>query len=388
MLDSTATSLDGSTSPDCKDTEESFCLGDAKGGSTSSPFEPIAPLAHDYSLLVYGSNLYGWDAESVWQLVGSRVQPRLALLPGLQHDEIRIADLNADGNLEIISYGDFSATVWAGHDQLQQRATVDFLTLSSEAVPFTLGDLDGDGLIDLIALDKTHLRWFKADSALEFSEQATDTGVQDANARATWIEVDDVDHDGDLDLVAMYRGGDVGSSAPSPSLISAYLNTGSATTFTRVDTALGAADTRITARPFVDVDGDAAADVVWVSANRLWFSANQGEGHFAEPVRADDGANELSGVTRLTSVDLDLDGEQDLLIERNRGAALQLLNRGAGQFRTLDLDGNRGEARHVAAGVVKGETEGVASVRIFASLFTRSSAGNVDGGAGTALPVE
>lgn len=161
--------------------------------------------------------------------------------------------------------------------------------------------------------------------------------------------VADVDGDGNQDVVAGYRA--PGGDAEVPTYVSWYENGGSlAEPWTRHDVGRTTyATDRVEA---ADFDGDGRVDVA-VAEERypglepdahLWVYLQRDTGFARQPVA------EQFSMNNLHAVDIDHDGDADLLTSEHKGERLALqawLNDGAAGFRESEID--RGKESHLGA---------------------------------------
>lgn len=190
-----------------------------------------------------------------------------------------------------------------------------------------LGDIDGDGDLDLVAsgYDGVYDRLlvYKNDGAGSFSLVQEPKGAN-AGVRNSSLALGDIDGDGDLDLAVL--GG-----SPAADYVKFYKNDGSGafTYYNQITTGLMDGDLE-----FADVDNDGDLDLGIAargSAYKLIIYANNGAGSFSvlqEPL----GANIGLWFGSIAFGDIDGDGDMDmaasgissatrLLIYRNNGGA-------------------------------------------------------------------
>jgi VCBS repeat protein len=195
------------------------------------------------------------------------------------------------------------------------------LLLPTQAV--ALGDVDGDGDPDaLLGNYFQPNRLYANGGGGVFSDASSQLPAEFDPTRA--LALADLDGDGDLDAVL----GNSASSNPRPNRL--YLNDGSGT-FADADAGLFTALDSTSGVALGDVDGDGDPDLLvgnYNQPNRLY--RNDGFGLFAEASGALPGAT--SYVLGLALGDVDGDGDLDAWIANDGGPEGLLLNNGAGGF--------------------------------------------------------
>jgi hypothetical protein len=172
-------------------------------------------------------------------------------------------------------------------------------------------DFDGDGDMDLVvtsSLSPNVLTWFSNDGTGTF---ARETDILDVPGSPYAFDLADIGSDGDLDIVVAYPFGDEFYFIEN---LTAQ-NAGTETYATAVRTAF--ADMEPEAIDFADLDSDGDVDIIVAEdddSNLAWYSGN-GDGTFGNRI--------LIGTARSVNdfevVDYDLDGDQDIILVNRNG---------------------------------------------------------------------
>ncbi|MDA8018808.1 MAG: FG-GAP-like repeat-containing protein [Thermoanaerobaculia bacterium] len=171
------------------------------------------------------------------------------------------------------------------------------------------GDIDSDGNLDLVAVSPTEGRvlWFK--NELGDGSQWAERCVVDAFPGAFTVAVDDVDNDGDLDVVA---------GSATTGVVAWWDNlTGPGCGTQHAVTTVAATFVRSVATADADSDGD--VDVMTLSDAELRISHNSGDGVFSSDLTIA-GAADISGGASIFAADVDGDHDVDIVVaERGAG---------------------------------------------------------------------
>jgi hypothetical protein len=187
----------------------------------------------------------------------------------------------------------------------------------------TLGDIDGDGDLDLVTTNGDYLYVFGNNGSGTFTQlgsYSTGASFQPVYNAVENVTLADVDNDGDLDALATVRNAGV---------VGVRLNNGAGTFSGSTNITVG---TYARSLAVADVDGDGDLDFVTANSNAtapLSLRLNDGSGNFTAPATEPAlPANSYGYSVKLG--DLDGDGDADLAVTASGTYAL--LNNGAGTF--------------------------------------------------------
>jgi hypothetical protein len=283
-------------------------------------------------------------AQVVVDLVPDALDPQACSGSGCWTNHLRVTDLDGDGDLDIllVNYADFFSGGDDSEPLVvyENDGSGDFTNVSGAAVgnyvgalrQVAVGDVDGDGDVDLYAPSgngDAHVLFIN-DGGGVFTDEAA-SRLPTSYPRGAAARMGDVDGDGDLDIFAAD-----GYATNGPPFGRLYLNDG-AGTFTE---SAGAIPTSIAGQDIddvelVDVDRDFDLDLV-VNAHAggigaLWLNDGQGQftagGTLAPPASSNFHYN-------VTPCDVDGDGDLDLWIDNIGGGFTEQLqiNDGQGNF--------------------------------------------------------
>jgi hypothetical protein len=227
---------------------------------------------------------------------------------------VRLADVDGDGDLDLLTIN----LKFGFSGSLSVRLNKDFNTgnfvapASGAEVPLgrtpgnpALGDVDGDGDLDLLAANEGGSISVRLNAGLNSGTFI----VPAANAEITsvadpgYVALGDLDNDGDLDLV---------STSSSPTALSIRLNTGTGAFVVPAANASPTTEAGVRSVALGDIDGDGDLDLV-AGGDIVTVRLNNGL-HSASFIPGAGFVYAIHGLAQLALGDVDADGDLDLII--------------------------------------------------------------------------
>lgn len=248
-----------------------------------------------------------------------------AALPTGGTKTVACGDVDADGDLDLLLAADGRPQAWEssltgtwGVPRFRDSAAS---AGSGPALSAKLADLNGDGLVDLITGHNHHMELRPGLGGDEFGDPAV---IDMPDARVHEIEVGDVDGDGDMDLVLALIG-------PGESL---WLQAGGV--FVGVPLEEGDGNLYQTTVELTDLDGDGYPEILAGTLEDIPDRIYVNGGASCDPGASDktywngyEPGFDLAGprsTSSIASLDVDLDGDLDILFGRSDGEDTLYLN--------------------------------------------------------------
>ncbi len=299
----------------------------------------------DGDLLIFHNDQSGAFPTSIRLIDGPSGQSQIST--------IESADIDADGNLDILMF-DASDIHWfrnmgngVGSEAYSSENTV---ATGSNFRDLAVGDMDGDGFVDVVAVENGVVQWYKNDGSGSFGSAQ----IMSSTPAAFRISLNDIDNDGDLDLLQAHNSNfflrndngtfaqvflttptngsdaiitgdfdednfiDVAFGSFNDHNVDVYLNNQAAAFNTATD--VNSSETHLSPEDFSigDMDGDGDLDFLTAFFNGGGITVlydNDGTGSFS----ATEVTTGQTSLSRVEATDLDNDGDLDVVFSRQDG---------------------------------------------------------------------
>ena len=269
---------------------------------------------------------------------------------------MRLGDIDGDGDLDVVAAGGESNTVsWWENDGTPSGANWNETVIQAAdgtfdvATRIELGDIDGDGDLDVVGVANTDdvVAWWANDGSPSGADWSR-TSIDSAFDGAISVNVADVDGDGDLDVLGAAQVGDDVVWWENTA------GTGASWTERSIDTSIDNPRGSFA----VDMDGDGDLDVLTGSNadnDLFWYENTNGSGTSWTQRTID---SDFTGPYDAIALDFDGDGDQDVLAPGQNGDEVSWFenSNGSGTSWTEHaIDASFSEPLDVAAGDLDGD---------------------------------
>ncbi len=291
----------------------SFTLNTFSNGSYSTRAVYAADLDGDGDMDALSASLL--DGVVAWHendgLANPAFTQRTITSSGANATSVHVADVDGDGDLDVVSteayYATFSAVYWHENDGAA-NPTFTSRTISTQSVSIQSAfatDIDGDGDVDVVSASSIDdkIAWYENNGAA--TPVFTLRTVSLSADGATSVYAIDMDGDGDIDLA---------SASALDNKLAWYENDGATPpSFTTRTVSLNASYARAVFA--IDLDSDGDVDLLSASSDDdsiTWYPNQSIHGSAAFPQKRTV-STQANGAMSTFAADLDNDGDLDLL---------------------------------------------------------------------------
>ncbi|MBN1890565.1 MAG: VCBS repeat-containing protein [Thermoflexales bacterium] len=310
----------------------------------------------------------------VYLNAGNSFTPYTFGTPSGKTTAVALGDVDGDGDLDIVTANDGEANVIYRNENGFQEGiphtlpgpSYTFGTGSDYTTGLALGDMDGDGALDIIVGNNAafNVVYYNGGSgSFDYGPLNCDADAVscfgDTVGQTSSLAVGDLDSDGNLDIVAGNWPDELGEGGSNV----AYLNDGGGNFDLERVFATGSNDTPGVA--LGDLDGDGDLDVAfgnYLEQNELYL--NDGEAHFDWPGAKIDFGPDADGTLSVALGDMDGDGHLDIAVGNEWAQNIVYLNDGTGSLAPCQ---NVGTGTDGITSVALGDVDGDGALDIVTS---------------------
>lgn len=244
--------------------------------------------------------------------------------PNLGWAAVTLADVNADGHPDLATVGFNSPNlIYLNNGTADPFNGVTGFPIGSQDVAFAvaLGDVNGDGFVDMAVANSNHLpsRLYLTNGAPLTSGNYSTIQIGADLGYGQDVVIADVNGDGKPDLILTYIV--AGNSTTDPSGIAIYLNNGTSNPFSNVTPLRLLVGQSVEAVAVADLNGDGKPDLVAVVSNSaltqndlyVYLNIGSASAPFSNPQTLQPDHDLGGGCISVTVGDVNGDGLPDLL---------------------------------------------------------------------------